>query len=191
MKLFLLSIGLASLLGASLYAILPGAPGRSDKSENPSLVFNATTSRQLTKITPHPLHMSQAVAILCAQTPFNAPSPHLNKYFDVYISSAQALVIESGMGDYPVGCLILKRKYSDPDGKNTELFTGMVKRAPGYNPASGDWEYFTLSGDGAQIEQSGKLQSCMACHQAYSASDFVTRDYFKYPAHFTSGAVTR
>ncbi|HEX4140550.1 MAG TPA: cytochrome P460 family protein [Candidatus Methylacidiphilales bacterium] len=186
MRLVLLGIGIASLLGTSLYALLPTSPGNANKLKGESILFTTATNSQFTKVTPHPLHMSQAVAMLCVQTPLNAPSPHVDKYFDVYISSPEAFVIKSGIGTYLEGTVILKRKYSDPDGKKTELFTGMIKRAPGYNPQSGDWEYFTLSGDGAHVEQSGQLQSCMSCHQAYSASDFVTRDYFTHPGDFTT-----
>ncbi len=189
MKLLSLGIGLAVLLGASVYAFLPKQSAQGGTKEE-SLVFNATTAARLTKITPHPLHMSEAVAMMCASTPLNGNSPHSNKYFDVYISNPQAPVIETGTGTYPEGCVILKRKYSDPNGKNTELFTGMVKHVPGYNPTSGDWEYFVLSGDGTHVDQSGQIRSCMACHQAYSASDFVTREYFKRPAAFTTGPVS-
>ncbi len=188
MKFSALVTGFAVLVGVSLYAFSPKESDKPSNSET-SLVFTPATSARLTKITPRPLHMSEAVARLCVQLPINWNSPHSDKYFDVYISSPQAAVIESGKGTYPEGCVILKRKYSDPNGKNTELFTGMVKRAAGYNSSSGDWEYFILSGDGARVDQSGQLQSCMGCHKAYAASDFVTREYFTHPAYFTTGKV--
>ena len=47
----------------------------------------------------------------------------------------------------------------------------MVKRAPGYDPEHGDWEYFYFE-DPAKIEQ-GKIQSCVRCHAGAKATDHV------------------
>jgi hypothetical protein len=90
----------------------------------------------------------------------------------------------SGHGIYPVGTVILKRKYgpNDASGKVTELFTGMRKREAGYNPQGGDWEYFVTSSDGKVMGSTGALATCMACHQGYSSTDYVTRDYFMNPS---------
>ncbi len=180
-----------SVLAVSLaYAVITPAVTDKKTKANPSLASYASHLQDLNKVTSHPLHMSQAVAMMCAAAPINSNSPHVNKYFDVYISPLEAPVIETGLGTYPAGSVILKRKYADPAGEKTELYTGMVKRARGYNPTSGDWEYFVLSADGTQVEQSGHIASCMACHQAYASSDFVTREYFTHPANFTTGTVT-
>jgi len=130
--------------------------------------------------------MAPPVATACASAFFTPTGPHEDKFFDVYISPAETPVISTGTGTYPEGCIILKRKYSDSDGKQTELYTGMIKRGHGYNPTSGDWEYFVLSGDGQHVKESGQLQSCMACHQDYAMSDYVTRAYFSAPTTYSS-----
>ena len=147
-------------------------------TSEPSLESYAADISNLTKITPHPLKMDTDVAILCRAATYPIqPSIHSDKFFDVYISRSGEQIIKSGKGTYPENTVILKRKYADSAGKNTELYTGMIKRGAGYNPQGGDWEYFVLSGDGKQVTEKGALSSCMACHQAYQASDFVTREY--------------
>ncbi len=140
----------------------------------------------LTKVTAQPLIMSQVVATRCATFPpiptqYTGPNAHAWKYFDIYASQNAADVVKTGQGTYPEGSVVLKRKYSDASGSTTELYTGMLKREKGYNPASGDWEYYVLSGDGKSVQRQGKLTECMACHATYSSSDYITRDYFTTP----------
>ena len=42
-------------------------------------------------------------------------------------------------------------------------YFAMTKRPPGYDPASGDWEYLVLDATG-RIEQRGRLPACARCH---------------------------
>ena len=56
-------------------------------------------------------------------------------------------------------------------------YTVMRKREAGYNPAVGDWEF--LGGDGKQLQASGRLENCQACHVAKKDSDFVFRAHVK------------
>jgi hypothetical protein len=83
----------------------------------------------------------------------------------------------NGHGTYPKGTMILKRKYRDPEGRATELFTGMLKREKGYNPEAGDWQFFVLDSRGEQVTEFGRLVSCMDCHAAFRKNDFVSRKY--------------
>jgi len=53
----------------------------------------------------------------------------------------------------------------------------MIKREPGYNPESGDWEYLVLDGGASKIVERGKLTRCSGCHRPYKSSDFITRTY--------------
>jgi hypothetical protein len=41
----------------------------------------------------------------------------------------------------------------------------------------GDWEF--LGGDGKQLQASGRLENCQACHVAKKDSDFVFRAHVK------------
>ena len=171
------------LVVASIDAYLTSPVLNKKPQAETSLAYVSSHIQDLSKVTVVPLRMSPAVATLCAQAPMIVP-PHEDKFFDIYVSPPQTSVLETGVGHYPVGCVILKRKYSDSDGKQTELYTGMIKRIAGYNPSAGDWEFFVLSGDGQHVEQSGQIQSCMSCHQGYAVSDYVTRDYFRSPGGY-------
>lgn len=89
-----------------------------------------------------------------------------------HLDDALAVAARERPGPYPVGTVI-------------QLFPteAMVKRAQGFDPASGDWEFFLLevSDAGTEIISRGGAEvvngfgvSCVSCHgQAASASDFV------------------
>jgi hypothetical protein len=81
-------------------------------------------------------------------------------------------------GTYPVGAAVVKRKLRE---KNDKLVAsgvgGMIKRAPGYDPKHGDWEYFYFE-DEAKIE-SGKIDSCVNCHRLAAKTDFVFGNWGK------------
>ncbi len=78
-----------------------------------------------------------------------------------------------------MGSVIVKQKqmmgYLDKDGRQIhERDTGvggMVKRAPGYDPKHGDWEYFYFENTG-KIE-SGRIASCVNCHVSAKDRDYV------------------
>lgn len=71
-----------------------------------------------------------------------------------------------------------------PAGTIIQLFPGeaMVKRAPGYDPANNDWEYFELatSARGTEILKRGRDDiinmfggQCFGCHEAARNFDFI------------------
>jgi Cytochrome P460 len=75
--------------------------------------------------------------------------------------------------------VIVKEKKQEGSEDPILLYTLMIKREPGYNPAAGDWEYAVASGKDAQIEATGKLENCQACHLEKRDQDFVFRAYLK------------
>ena len=79
--------------------------------------------------------------------------------------------------DFPVGSMIVKEKLLRKDAGAPELLTAMIKREPGYNPASGDWEYVVLDGPGRSIEGRGKLANCQSCHALAKDTGYVFRSY--------------
>ncbi|HTB82321.1 MAG TPA: cytochrome P460 family protein [Candidatus Sulfotelmatobacter sp.] len=141
------------------------------------------------KITQSPFEMGQFVVARCVgpspeevhtaekEKTFGISDPHLKKFVHVYVSHDGQAAMRTDSGVFPQGAIVLKEKFSDPEGKHTELFTGMIKREAGYNPECGDWEFFTLPGDASQISSRGKLQDCMDCHVEYKKSDYVTKNY--------------
>lgn len=139
-------------------------------------------SAKMTKITSGPHKMDRNVLSGCAidallQGGGNANVMLPDKFYNIYITGSGAKILQKGKGVYPEGTVVLKEKLSDPQGKNVELFTGMVKREKGYNPDGGDWEYFVLSADAKKIMQRGKIESCMNCHDSYQETDYITRAY--------------
>jgi hypothetical protein len=159
-----------------------------------SLVAFAQQRTNAVRITKNPVKMADRVVLLCASFPHEQQiadiqkaagaaleNPHREKYAHVFVSPQGAPAMRTNSGVFPLGTIILKEKFSDPAGRVTELFTGMLKRETGFNPGCGDWEFFTLSADAKNVTSRGKLQSCMECHVEYKDSDFVTKHYAYFP----------
>jgi Cytochrome P460 len=122
-------------------------------------------------------------------------NPHDGFAVHVYFEKAGRDMMTTGKGVYPVNSLIIKEKLrsskivppvpekpsadSKPDSVkySTELFTGMLKREVGYNPECGDWEFFIVDASAKNMLARGKIDSCIACHQGYKTTDYVTRAY--------------
>ncbi len=92
----------------------------------------------------------------------------------VYTNEAATLPYFDPWGKFPEGSLVLKVKLTDPDHQPGG-FTGMWKREPGYFPAGGDWEYFTVDGPASKITERGKIQTCADCHANYAKGDRITK----------------
>jgi hypothetical protein len=74
-------------------------------------------------------------------------------------------------GTYPVlgpssalapGATLVERLI-DPRSAGPVAYFVMVKRAQGYDPAGGDWEYLVMGASG-HVETRGKLPLCARCH---------------------------
>ncbi|AKT41853.1 hypothetical protein [Chondromyces crocatus] len=62
----------------------------------------------------------------------------------------------------PPGSILVEAHY-DAAAQDPTTFLAMEKRAPGYDPGFGDWEYFILSSTG-EVAARGKLLACRRCH---------------------------
>jgi len=95
---------------------------------------------------------------------------HFVNSLNGHLGAVVAVARSKNGGVYPVGSVI-------------QLFPteAMVKRHAGYNPSTGDWEFFRLnvSPQGTQIVSSGAVvknflgADCASCHQAAAKFDFV------------------
>lgn len=84
-------------------------------------------------------------------------------------------------GSYPIGTAIVKHS-TNPSGSVSEI-TAMVKRGNGFNPSTGDWEWFMLMADGSIATDSDGMAMrggasmmggmCNSCHAFASANDFT------------------
>jgi len=91
---------------------------------------------------------------------------------------------------YPEGTVLVKENYSSVDGKPKDPLsvTVMVKRAPGYDPAGGDWHYLQFDPKGSIIaegsSQSGAVKAlCANCHSSVSHRDSVFSTFYNHGAY--------
>ena len=131
--------------------------------------------RKLVRITAEPFHVEAADLALC-RGPIGPSDPH-DGWIHVYVTQRGQQVMQTGKGVYPSGTIILKQKLSDAAGKKAEYFTGMVKRAKGYDPETGDWEFFVMNSEATVARPPLNVQSCVDCHAPFRATDFVSRRY--------------
>ena len=133
----------------------------------------------MTRVTKKPMKMEAPVAQLCMAGFPQQHNLHSDKYFHVYSNELGLETLKAGKGDYPIGSVIVKQKYSDADGKTTELFTVMRKMKDGYDADNGNWEYSVLNKNATTVLSRGRTDSCIACHEDYSSTDYVTRTYLQ------------
>jgi hypothetical protein len=93
------------------------------------------------------------------------PSDHLTGQLDGEVLVDDAATAYPALGPLrPIapGATLIERLY--PHGvPDVAAYFAMAKRAPGYDPAGGDWEYLVLDAAG-HIEQRGRLPLCGRCH---------------------------
>lgn len=137
-------------------------------------------------VNPTPYKMASAVQQLCApptpaQRDKDAKNPHRDKFIRVFVNdTGRAAMLEQKNPNFPVGSVIVKEKLPDKDSTQPELLTVMIKRAAGYNPDGGDWEYLVTDGAGVKMQARGKLENCHACHLDVKANGYVFRRYLTF-----------
>ena len=177
---------LLSLIGT---LILSGALSRPDSQSTTrdDFHFQAEELKDKslwTQVNTEPYYISAAVNVLC-RAPTAADyaderkkNPHAATYITVYVNNVGREAMFSKDVQFPAGSVIVKQKVGNSsEGQKTLLYTIMKKRARGYNPEVGDWQFLVVSGNGTQLEASGKLENCQACHVRRSDTDFVFRAY--------------
>jgi hypothetical protein len=97
----------------------------------------------------------------------------------IYVNAlGRAAMLAAKPSVFPAGSIIVREKLARLDDKQPELVAAMVKRASGFSPKTGDWEYLILSGDLKKIRQRQKKGACLGCHESQRSRDFV------FPANF-------
>lgn len=131
--------------------------------------------REWTKVNAEPVYMLPSVSAMCVQRPEYSPAnPHLPRHFTVYVNEIGRAAMSAGTV-FPVGSIIVKEKFAEGASK-PELLTVMLKRAKGFNPECGDWEFRTASPDG-DYAATEDVAHCVSCHVAKPDSDFTFRTY--------------
>lgn len=147
-----------------------------------ALVAATYTNRgAMTRITQASVPMNPRVAMLCiGPEQLSRHDPHSAYSAHVSVSAPQADAFRQGTNSFPVGTMIVKEKLRGLEGgPSADLFTGMLKREPGYNSSGGDWEWFVVAGSAGlrQVVARGQLTSCLDCHEQHRATGFITSRY--------------
>ena len=176
-------------LGAVVFG-LASAGRHTQSTMRDGFRFDAVTLKDKTlwtQVNTEPYYISTAVDALC-RSPMRADyeaerrrNPHAATYITVYVNNVgRKAMFAKEPRRFPEGSVIVKEKVgTHSEGRTPLLYTLMSKREPGYNPAVGDWEFSVASGNGTQIEASGRLENCQACHITKRDADFVFRPYLK------------
>ncbi len=146
----------------------------------------ATNFTRYQQITRGAIYVNPELAALCrgvsikdveeARVKFG---PHANTRIIVHMNPLAVAAFCTNATVFPVGSFVVKQKTTDgyldkngkPVGSENTGVGGMVKRPAGYDPEHGDWEYFYFE-DASKIE-SGRIASCVQCHQAAKGKDYV------------------
>lgn len=190
-------VGLASLLLAAQVlgaAETPVRPAAKSGAQVGAVGEIATTYRTYRKMTEQAVFVNPELAMLCigasksqVEQARQTKGPHAHTAIVVYMNESAAQTFARGSGAYEPGAVIVKEKtalgYRDEKSRASvrpgdhQGVGGMVKRAKGYDPAHGDWEYFYFE-DAAKIE-SGRMASCVKCHDGAKATDYVFGSWAK------------
>ncbi len=132
------------------------------------------------RVNATPYHQSGVVDSLCRSPLPGEVGPHANANIVVYVNPVGREAMFSNSPHFPQGSIIVKEKVdanSHVSPPPVLLYTVMTKRAAGYNPQAGDWEFSVISGDGKRLDATGKLENCQTCHIPQAKDDFVFRTY--------------
>lgn len=170
----------------SVTEVPPGAAVAPDAPDDIEQI--AASYSSLRSMTGEPVLVDADIARLCTvatQAALEAArersGPHALSAVRIYMSDAAAKEFVEINPRYPVGSVIVKQKVklgiaSDAGGSSSRNGVGgMIKRAPGYDPAHGDWEYFYFE-EAAKIER-GRIESCIRCHRRAADTDHVFGDW--------------
>ena len=93
--------------------------------------------------------------------------------YGVVYANDPARAALAGRTRFPAGSVIVREKLSAPGAATPQLLAVMFKRAPGFSPKGGDWEFLTVDGSLRKITARQKTGGCLGCHSRQSERDFV------------------
>jgi len=139
------------------------------------------------RVTEQPVKVGPELWTLCrAPTPAETQAreaaaklhgPHAEYAIVVRVSSGAEVAFRAGKL-LPIGASVVKEKYAD--GLASGPLQGhavMTKRAPGFDPAGGDWEYAFVHLVPELHVTRGRLAGCAGCHASARGTDYLFRSY--------------
>lgn len=92
-------------------------------------------------------------------------SQHMNGDMEAEVLASEEASVYPTLGPLrrlPGGAVLVEAHYAAGSAA-PEVYFAMVKRAPGFDPAGGDWEYLIVEPSG-DVAQRGRLPLCARCH---------------------------
>ncbi len=94
---------------------------------------------------------------------------------NIYIN-AKGTQVAFGEKEYPFpeGTIVVKEVFANNDGAQGDLMslTIMIKRAEGYDPGHGDWEYI-MTNPAFEVQAQGIVEMCIGCHDSADDKDYI------------------
>jgi hypothetical protein len=72
---------------------------------------------------------------------------------------------------YPVGAILVKPEYDEPDCTVPLSYTAIEKLEPGANPGGGDWRWQRVDLD-FEVVEDGAPERCLTCHTQHCAPPY-------------------
>jgi len=134
------------------------------------------------RVTDRPFEMHDSTIVFCRPPEEVALNPHepthpKTAFCNVYVNDKAKEPMLSGKGIYPEGSIVIKSKLATVNSQKPELFTVMEKMADTYDSDRGNWRYSVIDGISYRQVASGRIDSCIECHEQYKATDYITREY--------------
>ena len=109
-----------------------------------------------------------------AAPPRKKKDPHEGPTFGVVYANdlAREALAREGRVKFPAGSIIVREKLAHEADTQPQLVAVMIKRAPGFNRAGGDWE-FIVTDALTNVRERQKKGSCVECHSSQAERDFV------------------
>jgi Cytochrome P460 len=139
------------------------------------------------RVSEAPERVSPELSMLCVALPAgdarvrragaSAGGPHADHSIVVRVSPNAIAAYREGR-PLPAGAVVVKEKYDDASASGPLRAYGMmIKRASGYDPSGGDWEYgFVTLASGATVTR-GRLAGCAGCHASARETDYLFRTH--------------
>lgn len=130
----------------------------------------------------HPIHaepieVPREISALCA--PRSAiRNPHEGRFISVYVNpTARETYISKKPTAFPEGAVIVKAKLREKTSRSPDELGIMVKRAEGFDPEAGDWQFLFVDHKGRLTTDRQEMAGCIDCHANRVESDYVFRAF--------------
>jgi hypothetical protein len=138
------------------------------------------------KVTEKPIRVDSALFLMCrvmtadevrARRAAAPNGPHADYSIVVRVSPDAIDAYREGR-PLPRGAVVVKEKYANASASGPmQAYALMTKRAVGFDPAGGDWEYAFVTRAAAGMAERGRLASCAGCHASARSRDYLFRSY--------------